>query len=153
MDQPAELTRRHALAGVGAVALSLPVLAGCGDGDSRATRQQSEIPEVPPRSATTPPPAAGAGDLVAASDVPVGGGVILSGPQLVVTQPTAGAFKAFSSICTHNGCPVTRVDSEIHCPCHNSSFSITDGSVLGGPAPAPLPETPVSVSGNQVTAS
>ncbi len=72
--------------------------------------------------------------LAATADVPVGGGVILADPALVITQPTAGDFKAFSSICTHQGCAVAEVTAnEIVCPCHGSKFSATDGSVLTGP--------------------
>ena len=79
---------------------------------------------------------------MAAADVPVGGGVILDKEKLVVTQPEAGTFKAFSSTCTHQGCTVTKVaDGTIDCPCHGSTFSVEDGSVQGGPAPSPLPET------------
>jgi len=41
----------------------------------------------------------------------------------------------------------------INCPCHGSQYSITDGSVKGGPAPAPLPKKPVKdVGGNIVPA-
>jgi Rieske Fe-S protein len=36
------------------------------------------------------------------------------------------------------------------CPCHGSVFSVKDGSVLGGPAPAPLPAVDVSVKGGEV---
>ena len=48
-------------------------------------------------------------------------------------------FKAFTAICTHQGCPVGAVDGgKIVCPCHGSTFSIKDGSP-GRPAPAPSP--------------
>jgi Rieske Fe-S protein len=36
---------------------------------------------------------------------------------------------------------------KILCPCHGSQYSITDGSVQGGPAPRPLPAANVTVSG------
>jgi Rieske Fe-S protein len=69
--------------------------------------------------------------------------VILS--QAVVTQPTAGVFKAFSNVCTHQGCTVAQVQSgSIICPCHQSHFSIADGSVQSGPAPSSL--APISVA-------
>ena len=90
--------------------------------------------------------------LVAVTDVPVGGGVALTDVQIVVTQPTKGTFKAFSAICTHQGCPVTRVSGgTIDCPCHGSQFSIEDGSVEGGPAPRGLPEKKVTVTGSTLT--
>jgi Rieske Fe-S protein len=93
-----------------------------------------------------------AGAAVAASDVPVGGGTILAEQKVVVTQPSDGEFMAFSAVCTHQGCAVQSVsDGRINCPCHGSAFSIEDGSVLAGPADAPLEELSVSVEGGQVT--
>ena len=78
--------------------------------------------------------------LARTSDIPVGGGEIFADQGVVVTQPTAGEFKAFGPICTHQGCPVTNVDGgTINCTCHNSRFSIEDGSVKAGPATKPLP--------------
>lgn len=85
------------------------------------------------------------------SDIPVGGGVIYADDKVVVTQPTAGTFKGFSSTCTHLGCTVNKVaDGLIQCPCHGSKYSVTDGSVKSGPAPKPLPSENVSVSNGQV---
>jgi Rieske Fe-S protein len=73
------------------------------------------------------------------SAVPVGGGVIYPSHGVVVTQPTSGAFRCFSSSCTHLGCTVNKVaDGLIQCPCHGARFSIDDGSVKAGPAPRPL---------------
>jgi Rieske Fe-S protein len=70
----------------------------------------------------------------------------------VVTQPTRGVFKAFSAVCTHQGCLVAGVaNGLIICPCHNSAFSATDGSVLAGPAPQPLAARTVTVTGSTLT--
>lgn len=89
--------------------------------------------------------------LIAAAEVPIGGGVILGASQVVVTQPTEGEFKGFSSTCTHQGCQVSSVEGDtIRCACHNSAFSVDDGSVLNGPATAPLPEVAVALDGDQV---
>jgi hypothetical protein len=91
---------------------------------------------------------------VSTSDVPVGGGKILDNPQVVVTQPTAGTFKAFSSVCTHAGCAVSDVQqSQIICPCHGSVFSAVDGSVLNGPASTPLAPVNIAVSGSTISVS
>jgi nitrite reductase/ring-hydroxylating ferredoxin subunit len=88
---------------------------------------------------------------VAASDVPVGGGVIMEDANYVITQPTRGEFKAFTKICTHMQCPVGSVaDGTINCPCHGSKFSIEDGSVVNPPAPKPLEEFEVTVIGGRV---
>jgi Rieske Fe-S protein len=81
----------------------------------------------------------------------VGGGAIFADRQVVVTQPTAGQFKAFSSTCTHEGCTVSQVsDGTINCPCHGSRFSATDGSVVRGPAESPLPAKNIQVEGDSI---
>ena len=55
-------------------------------------------------------------------------------------------FHAISSVCTHLGCIVAQVEGEgFACPCHGSRFS-TDGSVVGGPAPAALPWLEIALS-------
>ena len=73
------------------------------------------------------------------SDVPVGGGKVFQDAKIVVTQPTAGQYKGFTAVCTHAGCIVRTVENNtIDCPCHGSKYNATDGSVVGGPAPAPL---------------
>ena len=85
------------------------------------------------------------------SEIAVGSGTIFAAGQAVITQPTAGEFKAFSSICTHAACPVANVTDTINCNCHGSKFSITDGSVVNGPAVTPLPARTVTVSGDSVS--
>ena len=69
-----------------------------------------------------------------------------------MTQPSAGDFKGFSSTCTHQGCQVATIsDGTINCPCHGSQYSIEDGSVTGGPAPAPLPPVELTVKGGEIS--
>jgi Rieske Fe-S protein len=69
----------------------------------------------------------------------------------VITQPRAGSFAAFTAVCTHQGCTVSTVsDSTINCPCHGSKFSITNGSVVGGPAPSPLAAVSIKVHGTSI---
>lgn len=97
--------------------------------------------------------AAGSGGtvLAKASDIPEGGGKVFGDEGVVVTQPTKGEFKAFSSQCTHQGCAVSQVaDGVIVCPCHNSEFSAADGSVKKGPAVQPLPAKNISVTGDEI---
>ena len=82
---------------------------------------------------------AGAGALAVTGDIPVGGCAVFTEAKCVVTQPSKGDFKAFTSVCTHQGCTVSAgTDGVIPCTCHGSQFSMEDGSVLQGPATAPL---------------
>ncbi|MEU5900684.1 MULTISPECIES: Rieske (2Fe-2S) protein [Streptomyces] len=93
----------------------------------------------------------GGGVLAKTADIPVGGGKVFKDAEVVVTQPTKGEFKAFSSLCTHKGCPVTSVENgTVNCPCHGSKFDIADGSVRGGPAPKPLPAVAIAVTGGSI---
>ena len=87
--------------------------------------------------------------LASVADVPAGGGVVKSG--VVLTKDASGNIHAFSATCTHQGCTVTSVtNGAINCPCHGSRFSVTNGQVLGGPAPRPLPAVAVTVNGDQI---
>ncbi|MFB9239042.1 Rieske (2Fe-2S) protein [Plantactinospora siamensis] len=159
--ETADLPRRALLAGAGAAGAAV-LLAGCGssDDDKPAGGDSAGAPAGSAPTAGAPagsaPSATGGGDggtaLAKTSEIPVGGGKIFAAQRLVVTQPAAGQFKAFSAICTHQGCPVSKIESgTIICRCHNSRFAITDGSVKGGPAPKPLEPRDVTVKGDNIT--
>lgn len=131
-------SRRDLFRSIGLVALgggSAAVLAAC-TGPGR-------------RSRNTPTPS---GPLtVAKSDVPKGSGMIKDG--YIVTQPAAGTFKAFSNICTHQGCPITQIQGDtITCNCHGSQFSL-DGSVKRGPADRPLTKAKITPDGSKLDVS
>lgn len=107
-------------------------------------------------AASDKPAATGPVTVGAVADVPVGGGKVYRDAKIVITQPTAGQYKAFSAKCTHAGCIVDEIkNAQIHCPCHYSEFAVADGSVTAGPAPSPLPEYQVTLQGDafQVTRS
>jgi Rieske Fe-S protein len=99
------------------------------------------------------PASTGAGTAaktVSASEVPVGGAAIVG--DVVVSQPTAGSYKAFSAVCTHQNCLVSRVEgTRITCACHGSQFSATDGSVITGPANRALIGRTVTATGDTLT--
>lgn len=153
-----EQTRRTVVT-VGGLGITAGLLAACssddggGDGGSDAaspsTSPSSEAPTSEAPSSAAPSSEAPAG-LVAAADVPVGGGVILGDERIVVTQPAAGEFHAFSATCTHKGCQVSGVTDTINCGCHGSQFALKDGSVVTGPATAPLAGEEITVKGGQV---
>jgi cytochrome b6-f complex iron-sulfur subunit len=78
------------------------------------------------------------------------GGSKVIGDVIVINTGTN--FIALSSVCTHQGCTVAYNSSavKLQCPCHGSEFAVT-GSVLMGPAAAPLTSYPVAKSGNILT--
>ena len=85
------------------------------------------------------------------ADIPVGGGKVFMAHQVVVTQPTAGQFRAFSAVCTHVGCICNKVaNGTIDCPCHGSTFKITNGAVVTGPAASPLPGKSIAIEDGKI---
>ncbi len=133
MTPPRQVDRRTVLGGVavaGLAAAALPGLTGCSTGSSSGG------------STTT---------TVKTSEVPVGGGVIEVATGVVVVQPTAGEFKAYSSVCPHQGCAVDSItNGTISCPCHGSTFKVADGGVIAGPATQGLTVLPSKVAGSDV---
>jgi Rieske Fe-S protein len=144
------------LAGVGLVGLASAITA-CGAGASssstagNAATTQAATGTTPAAPASSAASAASSSALTATSKIPVGSGMIFPEPQVVVTQPSAGEFKAFSAVCTHMGCIVNQISNgTIDCPCHGSQYSITTGDVVSGPAPRPLPAKQIKVTGDSI---
>ena len=135
-------SRRAVLRGVGAIgvaAIGATALAACSstedDGGSDG-------------GAAAPP------EQIKVTDIPVGGGTIYPDQVIVVTQPVAGQFRAFSAMCMHLGCVVTKVDNgKIICPCHGSEYNIADGSVYLGPSTTALTPRTVTVTGDTLKIS
>lgn len=137
-----ESTRRTVLLATGATGAAVFVAACGGGGDGSSS---GESP------AGTESAARGGGRLAATDEIPVGGGKVFADRKVVVTQPEAGEFKAFSAICTHQRCLVSSVsDGMIDCPCHGSRFRVSDGSVVNGPATQPLPAEQITVEGDSI---
>lgn len=156
-----ESSRRTVLACAGAACAA--VLAGCSRYNSNSGIDTSQ---GTPSSSTPAAPAGGTGSgaspgsggggnapaaLAKTSDVPVGGGTILTDKKIVITQPQSGTFHAFTAVCTHQGCTVSSVSGgTINCPCHGSKFNITNGSVVNGPAASPLAPVSIKVQGTSI---
>jgi Rieske Fe-S protein len=152
-------SRRLVLLGAGAVGATA-VLAACGTSSGPSNSTGTDFSNNPAPAGSGAADAGGgstggsnagsaAKTLAAKADVPSGGGIIAG--DYVITQPTAGQFKAFSKVCTHAGCDVNKIDSGvISCPCHGSKYSIETGEPTNGPATKPLPETKVKVDGDNI---
>jgi Rieske Fe-S protein len=136
-----DLSRRAALStGAGVMALSSVAL-----GAVACTTYSTSAP------APVPAQDAAGSVLAKAADIEVGGGKVFTAEQVVVTQPESGTFKAFSAVCTHQGCIVSEVAAgTINCPCHGSKFKAADGSVANGPATSPLAAKKVTVKDGSI---
>lgn len=150
------VSRRNLICGFAAAGVAVPFAAACGgsDGSSGTPAGAASTPATSPSAtaggaATTDGAAAGG---IPTSEIPVGGGKIF--PEgYIVTQPTAGDFKAFSSSCTHEGATLSAItDGQMICPRHGSRFSL-EGAVEQGPASRPLETKTVKVSGKSLTVS
>lgn len=143
-----ELPRRGLLICAGATAIC--TVTGCSPSVNEPTAAPSAAPPVKPN---TPSPTPAAPVTPKVTDVPVGGGILVdAGDGVIVTQPTAGQFKAFSAVCPHEGCTVSEIrNGDMICPCHGSRFRISDGVVTRGPARQGLDPVPFTIANGVIT--
>ncbi|MBM7520582.1 Rieske (2Fe-2S) protein [Nocardioides nitrophenolicus] len=131
-------SRRIVFSGLGALGVAT-ALAGCAGGDDGGSSSAK---------------VASGTELASTSEVPVGGGVILTDQKIVITQPSAGTYAAFTAVCTHQGLLVTSVENDtILCANHGSSYSASTGEVEGGPAPSALAKVEIDVQGDKILAA
>jgi cytochrome b6-f complex iron-sulfur subunit len=145
MWAPGDITssRRTVITALPAVMVLPCFLAGC------ASEAPSSAPAEPAASGSSgsSSTAAADGQHLDAAQVPVGSAIVVSGAKpVVVAQPTAGTFVAFSASCTHRGTTVAAEpgSTTLLCPAHGSEFDAATGQVLKGPATAPLASVPVT---------
>jgi arsenite oxidase small subunit len=66
-----------------------------------------------------------------------------------------GEVKAYSTLCTHKGCPLmyNATNKSFDCPCHFSKFDATlEGQMVIGHGTSDLPEIFVKVNGDKIVA-
>lgn len=122
------ISRRNFVVGAAAVA-AVGTVAACGsDGGSKGLEPGTELVELEAI-------AAGSSQLVETDD----------GTEMVLTRISETEVKAFSAICTHQGCTVVADAAPLMCPCHGSTFDPETGQVITGPASKPLPEIEIEI--------
>jgi Rieske Fe-S protein len=152
-------SRRIVFQGLSALGVAA-VLAGCGGTErsagpssARESPTRSKPSEAPPsrkeprKSEKTEPENA----LASTGEIPVGGGIVLTGPRIVITQPKRGEFRAFSAVCKHQGQTVGQIsDNTITCTYHGSQYDAATGDVVNGPATTGLDPVRITVKGGQI---
>lgn len=135
--------RRAVLAALPGIVILPGILSACGmtepPGPASTVQQTTSVPEP---------------STVPVSEVPVGTAtqIKVGEDNVIIAQPTAGEFVAYSARCTHQGGIVQVVqDLHLRCPLHGAEYDATDGSNTLAPAPRPLDVLPISESGGQLT--
>lgn len=76
-----------------------------------------------------------------------------SNGQPVLVANVDGRYYAIRNICTHMGCHLTEgvlEGSQVQCPCHGSTFDVTTGALVKGPAKEPEPSFKVVMKGDEI---
>ena len=96
--------------------------------------------------------------IAGTDEIPVGGSKIFVYPTdvepCILLRPSQDEYVAYSRLCTHASCPLSyeAAANRLNCPCHGGSFSVSDGSVLQGPPPRPLPRVLLEKRGAEIVA-
>ncbi|WP_191877416.1 QcrA and Rieske domain-containing protein [Streptomyces filipinensis] len=92
-------------------------------------------------------------DLGAEGEVSKGGAKLYRDHNVVVSRDGSGRLKAYSTVCTHAGCPINKLQgTTLVCPCHGSQFDAVTGKVVQSPATEPLAELPVRAVNGRIIA-
>lgn len=78
--------------------------------------------------------------------------VQVAGNDIVLVRDDDG-LHAFGDVCSHQGCSLWEGELKGHvvtCHCHGSQFDITDGTLIHGPATAPVPSYEVHQQGDRL---
>jgi Rieske Fe-S protein len=155
VETPNAASRRTVLRGALLAGMATPLLGACGGGGDNGSNADSTTQAGSSKAAgaggSGGDASGGAKALTETSAIPEGSGKIFDDAGVVITQPQPGEFKGFTNICTHMGCPVHDVTSTINCTCHGSKYSITDGSVVNGPATQALAAKQLKVAGKDIS--
>lgn len=132
-------------------AAALPMLSACATG--------AATPPPAPGGASTGPPVSVSGNtlvlhlpqLPSLAETP--GFYLVESEQVAIVRVSDSEYRAFTSICTHEGCDVSSVvDGILLCPCHGSEYDL-EGRPVAGPAEEPLTRyaTTLDASGEILT--
>ncbi|WP_251092906.1 Rieske (2Fe-2S) protein [Streptomyces sp. Caat 7-52] len=87
------------------------------------------------------------------TEVAKGGAQLYRDHNVVVSRDQDGTLKAYSTICTHAGCPINKLEgTTLICPCHGSRFDAVTGKVVQAPATEQLTELSVKAANGRIVA-
>ena len=79
-------------------------------------------------------------------------GFKINGKQILLANLN-GSYNAIGNICAHMGCMLSNgkiLGNAVECACHSSTFDVTTGNVVGGPAIKPEPKYALKTENNQI---
>ncbi|WP_405454475.1 Rieske (2Fe-2S) protein [Streptomyces achromogenes] len=131
-------SRRTVLRGAAAAPVAGLALAACSAPDDEGSSASAATEAV---------------DLGKESEVAKGGAKLYRDHNVVVSRGQDGGLKAYSTICTHAGCPINKLEgTTLICPCHGSRFDAVTGKVVAAPATEPLTELAVKATDGRIVA-